>query len=154
MFKFLKTMSNKTGTKDASFSTLNTIRDKFGNFQLTKILEGKFPTLSVKKHPSGIAYEISQTLEKTKTKIDYIVDSNGQILRKEVKLGEGHPASSIIKGVETLYSGDIVNGAYVRVPTHVSIKYKTPLFQGYNGFKIKYSKTPTGWAKNYNGLNL
>ena len=154
MFKSLKTMLDKTEAKDVSFSTLNTIRDKFGNFQLTKILEGKFPTLSVKKHPSGFSYNISQKIEKTKTKIDYIVDSHGRILSKKVKLGKGHPASPFIKGVETLYSGDIVNGAYVRVPSNVSIQYKTPLYRGYKGFEIKYSKTPTGWAKTTTPFNF
>ena len=125
-----------------------------GNLQLTKILEGKIPAYSAKKQVSG-TYKVSQILEKTKTKIDYIVNSRGQVLSKEVTLGEGNLASSVIKGTKTLYSGDIVNGVPVTVPIRASIQYKAPLYKDYNGFANNYSKTSNGWVfKGSSPLNL
>ena len=145
MFKFLKSMFNKTVSKEKPLTSSSAIRDKFGNFQLTKILDGKNPTFSVEKQVSG-NYKVSQTLEKTKTRIDYIVDTKGRVLSKEVTLGKGNRASSVIKGSKTLYSGDIVDGVSVTTPCLTSIQYKVPLYEEYNGFKNTYSKTSDGWV--------
>lgn len=154
MFEFLNSMFNKNETKEESFTPLSEIRDKLGNFQLTKILDGKNPAFTVEKQVSG-TYKVSQVLDKTKSQIDYVVDRNGRVLSKVVTLGEGNRASSVIKGSKTLYSGDIVNGVSVTIPNKARIQYKAPLYQGYDGFENTYSKTSDGWKfKGSTPLNL
>ena len=154
MFKFLKAMFNNTVSKEMPFTSLAAIRDKVGNFSIGKILEGKYPAISIEKQVSG-NYKVSQILEKTKTKIDFIVDQNGRVLSKEVLLGEGNSANCVIKGTKTLYSGDIINGVRTTVPTRAYIQYKAPICPEKNGFQNAYSKTSSGWEfKGATPINL
>ena len=140
-------------TLEKGSNYLNTIRDKYGKFNITKILDIKSPTISVKKLDFG--YKISQVIEKTKTQIDYIVDRNGRVLSKNVTPGEGNPASSVIKCIKTLYSGNIVDGVSVTTPTSAYVQYKIPLFPGFKGFQKNFSKTSDGWIlKGSTPLNL
>lgn len=153
MFNLFKKF-NLGKTKEAYSTFSKNFRDKFGNFKLAKILKEKNPGLSVEKQVSG-TYKISETLKKTNTKIDYIVDSQGRVLSKEVLLGEGNSASSIIKSTKTLYNRDIFNGVSVTTPNRIYVRYKVPLYKEYNGFENTYIKTSNGWKhKNTSPLNL
>ena len=142
MANWLQKLFNKVD--DVPFS-LSALKNKQGCLPIDDILAGKYPALAVNERAGGI-YEVTHVLPKTGTEVTYKVDRRGNLLAKNVLLGEGNSASSIVHSNSTLYSGDIVDDVYTKVPTTSYINYKFPMFKDAKGFTKVSSKTPNGWV--------
>lgn len=136
----------KVKAKDVPFS-LSQIQDKGGNLPMADILGGKYSALAVKENIPGVIYEVTHVLPKTGTEVTYKVDRNGRLLAKEVLLGEGNSASSIVHSSYTQYSGDYINGMHVSIPDYARINIRVPLYKDGRGFSRIYSKDSTRWME-------